>query len=85
MMILKSCCCHLYLRLNAPIKHMKTKYPNAIFIEDICESHGITDEHGKKEEDTERVLRLFYYGHHMTTIEGGMISTDNAELYQLET
>ena len=24
----------------------------------------------------------FYYAHHMTTIEGGMISTDNEELYQ---
>jgi len=25
----------------------------------------------------------FYYGHHMTTIEGGMISTDNENLYEL--
>ena len=25
----------------------------------------------------------FYFGHHMTTIEGGMISTDNEEIYQL--
>jgi CDP-6-deoxy-D-xylo-4-hexulose-3-dehydrase len=25
----------------------------------------------------------FYYAHHMTTIEGGMISTDNLELYEI--
>ena len=25
----------------------------------------------------------FYFGHHMTTIEGGMVSTNNSELYQL--
>ena len=71
------------LGLNAPIKHMKTKYPNAIFIEDICESHGITDEYGKKRGYGTGSTFSFYYGHHMTTIEGGMISTDNAELYQL--
>ena len=25
----------------------------------------------------------FYYAHHMTTIEGGMISTNNKKIYQL--
>ncbi len=71
------------LGLNAPMEKIKNKYPTAIFIEDICESHGITDEHGKKRGYGTGSTFSFYYGHHMTTIEGGMISTDNVELYQL--
>lgn len=71
------------LGLNAPMEKIKNKYPNAIFIEDICESHGITDENGIKRGYGTGSTFSFYYGHHMTTIEGGMISTDNAELYQL--
>jgi len=71
------------LGLNAPMEKLKNKYPDAIFIEDICESHGITDEFGKKRGHGTGSTFSFYYGHHMTTIEGGMISTDNAELYQL--
>jgi len=71
------------LGLNAPMQKIKNKYPNAIFIEDICESHGITDEYGKKRGYGTGSTFSFYYGHHMTTIEGGMISTDNTELYQL--
>ncbi|ADQ91658.1 hypothetical protein BpV1_031 [Bathycoccus sp. RCC1105 virus BpV1] len=71
------------LGLNAPMEKIKNKYPMAIFIEDICESHGITDEHGKKRGYGTGSTFSFYYGHHMTTIEGGMISTDNVELYQL--
>ena len=71
------------LGLNAPMQELKNKYPYAIFIEDICESHGITDEYGKKRGYGTGSTFSFYYGHHMTTIEGGMISTDNTELYQL--
>ena len=25
----------------------------------------------------------FYFGHHMTTVEGGMVSTNNTEMYDL--
>ena len=71
------------LGLNAPVEKLKNKYQDAIFIEDICESHGITDERGKKRGYGTGSTFSFYYGHHMTTIEGGMISTDNSELYQL--
>ena len=71
------------LGINAPVEKIKKKYPNAILIEDICESHGITDEYGRKRGYGTGSTFSFYYGHHMTTIEGGMISTDNAELYQL--
>ena len=73
------------LGINAPFEKVRDKYPNAIFIEDICESHGVTDESGKKRGSDSSLGSTFsfYYGHHMTTIEGGMISTNNKELYEL--
>lgn len=73
------------LGINAPIEVFKKKYPQAIFIEDICESHGVTDDQGVKRGSTSSVGSTFsfYYGHHMTTIEGGVISTNNIELYEL--
>lgn len=73
------------LGLNAPIEKLKEFYPNAIFIEDICESHGVTDDYGVRRGSTssEGSTFSFYYGHHMTTIEGGMVSTNNKELYEL--
>lgn len=72
------------LGLNSPIEELKKKYPNAIFIEDICESHGVRGPDGNKRGSTGIGSTFsFYYGHHMTTIEGGMISTDNELLYEL--
>ena len=72
------------LGLNSPVEKLKKKYPNAIFIEDICESHGVKGPNGMKRGSTGLGGTFsFYYGHHMTTIEGGMISTDNKELYEL--
>lgn len=73
------------LGLNAPIEKFKEIYPNAIFLEDICESHGVTDAFGVRRGSTSSTGSTFsfYYGHHMTTIEGGMISTNNKELYEL--
>lgn len=72
------------LGLNSPIEELKKKYPNAIFIEDICESHGVRGPDGNKRGSTGVGSTFsFYYGHHMTTIEGGMISTDNELLYEL--
>lgn len=71
------------LGINAPVEALKEIYPNAIFIEDICESHGVTDKSGKKRGCDTGSTFSFYYGHHMTTIEGGMVSTDNTELFQL--
>ena len=51
-------------------------------IEDVCESHGAT--YNNKKVGTYGLVSnfSFYYAHHMTTIEGGMISTDNEEIYQ---
>ena len=73
------------LGINAPIERFREKYPNALFIEDICESHGVLDDTGKKRgsDSSHGSTFSFYYGHHMTTIEGGMVSTNNSELYEL--
>jgi|ETNmetMinimDraft_21_1059911.scaffolds.fasta_scaffold17653_2 GDP-mannose 4,6-dehydratase len=71
------------LGLNAPIEALKEKYPNAIFLEDICESHGVTDKRGNRRGGGTGSTFSFYFGHHMTTIEGGMVCTNNKELYEL--
>ena len=50
-------------------------------IEDVCESHGATFE-GRKLGGFGLASNFsFYYAHHMTTIEGGMVSTRDPELY----
>ena len=51
-------------------------------VEDVCESHGAT--HAGKKLGTFGLISnfSFYYAHHLTTIEGGMICTDNEELYE---
>lgn len=73
------------LGLDAPVEKLKERYPKAVFIEDICESHGVTDSYGVKRggESSLGSTFSFYYGHHMTTVEGGMVSTNNKELYNL--
>jgi CDP-6-deoxy-D-xylo-4-hexulose-3-dehydrase len=50
-------------------------------VEDVCESHGAT--HGGRKLGTFGWASnfSFYYAHHMSTIEGGMVSTDDAEVY----
>jgi CDP-6-deoxy-D-xylo-4-hexulose-3-dehydrase len=72
------------LGLNSPVEKLREKYPNAIFLEDICESHGVKGPDGKKRGSSGTGSTFsFYYGHHMTTIEGGIISTDSELLYEL--
>ena len=72
------------LGLNAPVETLKEKYPNAIFLEDICESHGVVGPDGIKRGASGLGSTFsFYYGHHMTTIEGGIISTNDSNLYEL--
>ncbi|MCG8367056.1 MAG: DegT/DnrJ/EryC1/StrS aminotransferase family protein [Pseudanabaenales cyanobacterium] len=51
-------------------------------IEDVCESHGATFKGQKLGTFGLMSNFSFYYAHHMSTIEGGMISTNNSELYQ---
>ena len=51
--------------------------------EDFCESHGATFQ-GKKLGTYGLASNFsFYYAHHMSTIEGGMISTNDETFYQL--
>lgn len=51
-------------------------------IEDVCESHGATHR-GRKLGGFGWISNFsFYYAHHMSTIEGGMVCTDDPEVYQ---
>jgi CDP-6-deoxy-D-xylo-4-hexulose-3-dehydrase len=52
-----------------------------ILLEDCCESHGATYKGEKVGNFGIMSTFSFYYGHHMTTIEGGMVCTDDEELY----
>jgi CDP-6-deoxy-D-xylo-4-hexulose-3-dehydrase len=61
------------------LKELKTR--NIPLIEDVCESHGATHNDKKVGSFGWASNFSFYYAHHMTTIEGGMISTDDADLY----
>jgi CDP-6-deoxy-D-xylo-4-hexulose-3-dehydrase len=56
---------------------------NIPLIEDCCESHGATFEGRKVGSFGWQSNFSFYYAHHMSTIEGGIISTNDAELYQV--
>jgi CDP-6-deoxy-D-xylo-4-hexulose-3-dehydrase len=59
------------------------KENNIHLIEDVCESHGTTFK-GKKVGSYGFVSNFsFYFAHHMSTIEGGMICTDNEKFYQI--
>jgi len=51
-------------------------------IEDVCESHGATFQ-GRKLGSFGTVSNFsYYYAHHMSTIEGGMICTNNRDFYE---
>jgi CDP-6-deoxy-D-xylo-4-hexulose-3-dehydrase len=53
-------------------------------IDDVCESHGcLSEDYTKVGSDSLGATFSFYYGHHMSTIEGGMISTNNTQLHDL--
>ena len=52
-------------------------------LEDACESHGATFR-GRKVGTFGLASNFsFYYAHHLSTIEGGMVCTDDAELWSL--
>jgi len=60
-------------------------FPKAIILDDVCESHGCTDTTGNRRggKFTTAASFSFYFGHHMTTVEGGMVNTNDKELYEL--
>jgi CDP-6-deoxy-D-xylo-4-hexulose-3-dehydrase len=53
-----------------------------LLIEDVCESHGATHNNRKLGSFGWISNFSFYYAHHMSTIEGGMICTDDPVVYQ---
>ncbi len=63
------------------LKFIKNK--NILLIEDNCESLG--SKYKNKKTGTFGLMSSssFYYSHHISTIEGGMISTNDKELYQI--
>ncbi len=55
---------------------------NLLLIEDCCESHGATYNGKKVGSIGDMSCFSFYFGHHMTTIEGGMVCTNDEEIYE---
>lgn len=73
------------LGLNALTQKLlgELKKRNILLIEDACESHGTTFK-GKKVGTFGLMSNFsFYYAHHMSTIEGGMVSTNDSKLYEM--
>lgn len=59
-------------------------FPTAKIVDDVCESHGCTSLDGLKVGSKSLGATFsFYFGHHMSTIEGGMVSTFNPDLYDI--
>ena len=63
------------------IKTLKRK--KILLIEDVCESHGAKFKNKKLGNFGLISNFSFYYAHHMTTIEGGMICTNNKKIYEI--
>ncbi|MDB3964428.1 DegT/DnrJ/EryC1/StrS family aminotransferase [Candidatus Pelagibacter sp.] len=57
------------------------KKKKVILLEDVCESHGA--KFNSKKLGTFGLISnfSFYYAHHMSTIEGGMVCTNNKQIY----
>jgi len=54
-----------------------------MLIEDVCESHGARHR-AQKLGSIGRISNFsFYYAHHMSTIEGGMVCTNDPEIHEL--
>ena len=59
------------------------KENNIYLIEDVCESHGVVLDNGLKAGAVGDVSCFsFYYAHHMSTIEGGMVCTNDESTYE---
>ena len=72
------------LGYSSDIPMLLNYFPNAKLMEDVCESHGCKAESGERSGYRHCGGTFsFYFGHHMTTIEGGMVSTNDEELYNL--
>jgi len=56
---------------------------NIVILEDCCESQGAQLNGAKVGNLGLAGTFSFYWGHHMTTVEGGMLCTDNEVIYKL--
>lgn len=56
---------------------------NILLIEDVCESHGVTFNQQKAGSIGFASNFSFYFAHHMSTIEGGMVCTNNYYFYDI--
>ena len=62
----------------------KKLFPEALILDDVCESHGCRSSDGSKiGSNSLGATFSFYFGHHISTVEGGMVSTNNDDLYNL--
>lgn len=59
------------------------KENDILLIEDTCESIGSMYDNKKLGTFGDLSTFSFYFGHHMSTIEGGMISTNDEDLYHI--
>lgn len=64
------------------IKNIAKKH-NLIILEDCCESHGAKYKEEKVGNFGLVSTFSFYWGHHMTSVEGGMVCTDDEDLRDL--
>lgn len=63
------------------INYLKRK--KIFLVEDVCESHGVILNNKKGGALGQISNFSFYYSHHISTIEGGMISTNSKEIDNL--
>lgn len=61
---------------------LKEKY-GFMLLEDACPATGSTFQGKRVGTFGEMASFSFYFGHHLSTIEGGMVSTDDEELYDI--
>jgi CDP-6-deoxy-D-xylo-4-hexulose-3-dehydrase len=72
------------LGLEAELDKYQEVFPDALVLEDICEAQGVTNQKGEMYGSNSLGATFsLYFSHHMTSIEGGIISTNDKELYEL--
>lgn len=76
---------HVLAHLNDmdEINRLCEKY-NVLLIEDACEALGTSNTDNKRAGNLSLAGSFsFYYGHHISTIEGGAVTTNDTKLYNL--
>jgi len=67
--------------MSTELRELADRY-NILLIEDCCESHGATYNGEKIGAFGDMSNFSFYFGHHITTIEGGVVCTNNPEIHE---